>query len=376
MAEKIEVDLEVKSNLGQSISDLKDLKRQLKETAAGSEDFKRIYGQIDDLEDKIKSSKAASSDWIDSLESAGGPLGALGSSLNKAKVATQSFGGALKATGIGLIVSLVAGLVAAFNDNEVAMKKLQPLLNGMQKIFQGIFRAVEPLFNILVDLALQALPYVSDAFNVVYSSVTAVFQSLGYLGGAVKKLISGDFSGAWEDAKKSVTSFSKNYDDASKRFITGTKEMTDAEREAAEKQKELLEKQAEARRKAAEKLAEQRRKDLEDLKAALKAQKDATQTTYNEVTQAIGDAQDKQSEFLMTATEAEIRNVNDKYFRLIELAKQQNRTKEEIDALEIARDNEVNDIKININKIKYFWGVLRQGKVLTYPLRINLNRFF
>ncbi len=346
MAEKIEVDLEVKSNLGQSISDLKDLKRQLKETAAGSEDFKRIYGQIDDLEDKIKSSKAASSDWIDSLESAGGPLGALGSSLNKAKVATQSFGGALKATGIGLIVSLVAGLVAAFNDNEVAMKKLQPLLNGMQKIFQGIFRAVEPLFNILVDLALQALPYVSDAFNVVYSSVTAVFQSLGYLGGAVKKLISGDFSGAWEDAKKSVTSFSKNYDDASKRFITGTKEMTDAEREAAEKQKELLEKQAEARRKAAEKLAEQRRKDLEDLKAALKAQKDATQTTYNEVTQAIGDAQDKQSEFLMTATEAEIRNVNDKYFRLIELAKQQNRTKEEIDALEIARDNEVNDIKI------------------------------
>jgi hypothetical protein len=346
MAEKIEVDLEVKSNLGQSIADLKDLKRQLKETAAGSEDFKRIYNQIDDLEDKIKSSKAASSDWIDSLESAGGPLGALGASLNKAKVATQSFGGALKATGIGLIVSLVAGLVAAFNDNEVAMKKLQPLLNGMQKIFQGIFRAVEPLFNILVDLALEALPFVSDAFNVVYSSVSAVFQSLGMLGGAVKKLISGDFSGAWEDAKKSVTSFSQNYDDASKRFISGTKEMTDAEREAAEKQKELLEKQAEARRKAAEKLAEQRRKDLEDLKAALKAQKDATQTTYNEVTQAIGDAQDKQSEFLMTATEAEIRNVNDKYFRLIELAKQQNRTKEEIDALEIQRDNEVNDIKL------------------------------
>ena len=33
-------------------------------------------------------------------------LGALGGALNKAKVATQSFGAALKATGIGLIVSL------------------------------------------------------------------------------------------------------------------------------------------------------------------------------------------------------------------------------------------------------------------------------
>jgi hypothetical protein len=166
------------------------------------------------------------------------------------------------------------------------------------------------------------------------------------LGGAVKKLISGDFSGAFEDAKKSVTSFSQNYDEASKRFITGTKEMTDAEREAAEKQKELLEKQKEARRKAAEELAAQRKRDLDALKAALKAQQDATQTTYNEVTQAIGDAQDKQSEFSMTATEAEIRNVQDKYFRLLELAKQQNRSKEEIDALEIARDNEVNDIKL------------------------------
>ena len=98
MAEKKTIELEVKSNVGESIADLKALKRQLKDTAAGSEDFKKLYNQIDDLEDKIKSSKNASSDWIDSLESAGGPLGMVGASLNKAKVATQSFGGALKAT--------------------------------------------------------------------------------------------------------------------------------------------------------------------------------------------------------------------------------------------------------------------------------------
>ena len=346
MAEKIEVDLEVKNNLEPTIRNLRELKNELKQTAAGSAEFNRISAQIRDMDDAISDAKATNDDFLGQLENASGPLGVLGQGIRSAERTFSSFNGALKASVIGLIVALIGGLVKAFQDNEVAMKKLQPLLQGMEKIFQGIFRVVEPLFNILVDLALKALPYVSDAFNVVYSSVTAVFQSLGYLGGAVKKLISGDFSGAWEDAKKSVTSFSQNYDDASKRFISGTKEMTDAEREAAEKQKELLEKQAEARRKAAEKLAEQRRKDLEDLKAALKAQKDATQTTYNEVTQAIGDAQDKQSEFLMTATEAEIRNVQDKYFRLLELAKQQNRSKEEIDALEIQRDNEVNDIKL------------------------------
>ena len=37
MAEKKTIELEVKSNVGESIADLKALKRQLKDTAAGSE---------------------------------------------------------------------------------------------------------------------------------------------------------------------------------------------------------------------------------------------------------------------------------------------------------------------------------------------------
>jgi DNA segregation ATPase FtsK/SpoIIIE-like protein len=268
MAEKKTIELEVKSNLGESISDLKALKRQLKDTAAGSEEFKKIFNQIDDLEDKIKSAKNTSSDWIDSLESAGGPIGALGASLNRAKVATQSFGGALKATGIGLVVALIGGLVAAFQDNEVAMKKLQPLLDGLGKLFQGVFRAVEPLFNTLVDLAISALPTVSKAFGVVYSSVTAVFQSLGMLGGAIKKLISGDFSGAWKDAKSSVNDFSKNYDASIKRFNEGSKEMSKTEKEEAEKR-------AEARKKAQEKREQDQEKAKQTAIEKAKAEADA-----------------------------------------------------------------------------------------------------
>ena len=150
----------------------------------------------------------------------------VGAALNKAKVATQSFGGALKATGIGLFVAAIGGLVAAFSQNENAMKKFQPLLIGLQRIFNGVLKAVEPLFDVFLNLATQALPYVSKAFSVVYSSVTAVFQSLGKLGSAVVKLIKGDFSGAWADAKESVNSFSKNYEQANTRFISGTKEVT------------------------------------------------------------------------------------------------------------------------------------------------------
>lgn len=59
---KVEVDIEVKGNLEGSIAELKELKRQLKNTAAGSEEFKKLYNQIDDLEDKIKGARKGNAD--------------------------------------------------------------------------------------------------------------------------------------------------------------------------------------------------------------------------------------------------------------------------------------------------------------------------
>ena len=226
MAEVVEIEIDVNSNLGESIADLKELKLQLKQTAAGSEEFKKLYGQIDDLEDKIKAAKGASSDWVDTLESAGGPLGMLGGAINKAKVATQSFGAAFKAAGIGLLVSLIAGLAGAFSQTEGAMKKFEPLLIAMEQIFGGILEALQPLIDGFIELAQDVMPYVTKAFKVVYSAVTAVFQSLGKLGSSIVKLFKGDFKGAWEDAKSSVTGFSDNYDAATERFEKGAAKMT------------------------------------------------------------------------------------------------------------------------------------------------------
>ena len=332
MAEKKTIELEVKSNVGESISDLKALKRQLKDTAAGSEEFKKIYNQIDDLEDKIKSSKKASSDWIDTLESAGGPLGMVGGALNKAKVATQSFGGALKATGIGLFVSLIGGLVAAFQDNENAMKKLQPLLDGIGKLFNGVFRAVEPLFNTLVDLAVGALPTVSKAFGVVYSSVTAVFQSLGMLGGAIKKLISGDFSGAWQDAKSSVNDFSKNYDASIKRFNDGTKELTKTEKEESEKR-------AENRRKAEEKRLAEEQKAKDKILADRKAELDKINALEEEFTLKAVDTdkikKDNANALMISDLETKVA-IGQNY-----VAERRRLTEEELADAQIAADKEI-----------------------------------
>jgi len=275
MATEIEVDLNVSSNIGGSIKQLKELKKQLKDTEVGTEAFKNLFNEIDDLEDKIKSAKNTSSDWVDTLESVGGPLGELGGAINKAKVATQSFGSALKATGIGLLVALVGGLVAAFNDNEKAVKKLQPLFQGLEKIFNGVFAIVEPLFNTLVDLAISALPLVSKAFSVVYSSVFAVVQSLGSLGGAVVKFIKGDFSGAWQDAKASVTDFGKNYEASVERFNKGSKELTKSEKEENEKRRL-------ARLEASKKQEEDFKKSIEQTQKLLDKRQEEDEKEYSE----------------------------------------------------------------------------------------------
>ena len=192
MADKqVKVKIDVETNAEGSIAELKALKKQLKETAAGSEEFKKLYNQIDDLEDKIKAAKGASADWIDTLESAGGPIGLLGAGLNKLKVSTQSFGAALKATGIGLVVSLVGGLVAAFSQTEGSMKKLEPLMIGLEKIFGGILEVIQPLLDAFLELALKALPYVTSGIGKLYSGMVAFFTLLKEAGTGAGKILKG-----------------------------------------------------------------------------------------------------------------------------------------------------------------------------------------
>jgi hypothetical protein len=265
---KIKVKVDVETNAAGSIAELKALKLQLKNVAAGSADFKRLIGEIDDLEDKIKSAKSTSADWIDTLESAGGPIGQVGAALNKLKLSTQSFGAALKATGIGLIVTLLAGFVAALSKSDSTMKKFEPILIMFEQLLNGILGALQPLIDGFIELATNVMPYVTQAFKVVYSAVTAVFQSLGKLGGAVVKLFKGDFKGAWEDAKASVTSFSDNYDTAVERFEAGQKVMTKT-------QKENLDKQQKDRDEA-------KKKREEDLKELSDGQKEAMMELLSE----------------------------------------------------------------------------------------------
>jgi hypothetical protein len=245
-----------------SIAELKQLKKELKNASAGSDDFKRLSAQIRDVEDGLENAKVGANDFAGALENASGPVGMLGRGIRQVEIFTSSWGAALKATGIGLLVGIVGGLAAAFAKNEGALKKLEPITTQFGKLLNGILRAMEPLIDAFISLAEKALPYVTDGFKVAYSALASFLQGIGMVGSAVKKFISGDFAGAWDDAKKSVTEFGTRYEEANKRFISGTEELTD-------KQKEELAKRLADQKLAAEKAEAEALKAQEKEQAAL-----------------------------------------------------------------------------------------------------------
>jgi hypothetical protein len=283
MADKnIQIKVDAAINAEPTLKALRELKQLQKEVVAGSDDFKRIQARINDIGDAAKTAKGQSEDWIDTLSGLPGPLGSIGKGLDAFTSSTNKLGLAFKSLGIGLIVAAIGALTAAFSQNEKMSKKLEPILIAFQKILGGIFAALEPVIDGVLSLATRALPFLTDGLKVVYSAMSSFLQGLGKIGSAVVKLFSGDFKGAWEDAKNSVTGFSDRYDQAVKNFEKGSNEMTEIEKknleEAEKKRQEAERKRQEAQKKreeAAKKQLEERKKEL-DAEIQLEINKDNT----------------------------------------------------------------------------------------------------
>jgi membrane protein involved in colicin uptake len=286
MAIEKQINLNVDSNIEPTIANLRSLKKQLKETAAGSTEFNKLSQQIRDLDDSIKDASKTSDDWAGYLENASGPLGMLGKGIRSTEQTFSSFNSVLKTSIIGIVVAAIGGMAAAFSQNDNAMKKLKPLMEGFEKILGGIFRALEPLLDSFMELAMQALPYITKGIGLFYSGLVGLFTYVKEAGGGYIKMMKGivtlDFDAAKEGFNQMKDSFKnavKGGEEAYKRFQSGSKEQTKAEKEELTKrreeqqkhQEELAKKQQEAAQKAKEerkRIAEEARKAEEDRKKA------------------------------------------------------------------------------------------------------------
>ena len=257
MAKKVEIEVDVTGNVVESTANLRKLKQSLKDVPAGTAEWGKIKNQIRDVEDALESANQSSEDFKGLLENAPGPLGMLGGAIKKVELATKSWGAALKATGIGLIVAAVGGLVAAFTQTEGAMKKLEPLWIGLEKILGGIFTAFEPVLDAFIEMAMTALPYITKGIGIFYSSLYGLFTLLKEAGVGAGKILKGiftlDFDSVTEGYEQIKNSVSTALDAGVKsmgRFEEGTKKLTKTEKENLKERADANKAAADAAQKA------------------------------------------------------------------------------------------------------------------------------
>jgi hypothetical protein len=183
------------------------------------------------------------------LENAPGPLGMLGGAIKKVELATKSWGAALKAIGIGILISLIGGLVAAFSQTEGSMKKLEPLLIMLEKLFGGLVEAFTPLLEGFIDIAMKVLPLLITQIKNVYGGLMAFFTLVKEAGTGVGKILKGIFTldtksinegynqlkGSWEKTKESFNQFTDN-------FEKGYNKQTKTQKKSAEELKAIADK--------------------------------------------------------------------------------------------------------------------------------------
>ena len=236
---------------------------------------------------------------------------------------------ALIGTGIGAIV---VGLIALYQNFDKVKNAVLSVIPGLAKFGNFISNVSQQITDFVgaTSDSSRALDKLKKDANATLSVNKKFMQEHGdqvdqYTAKKIK---------AKDDYAKAIQEDGANVKELAKRL---NRELKAADEERTEDAKKSRQKQkTQTKKDNSEALAEQ--KAFQD---ALKAQSDAQTANQNEVTLAIGDALDKQAEKGMSATDIEIRNISDKYFRLNELAIQQGRSQEELAILQTQKQNEI-----------------------------------
>jgi hypothetical protein len=168
------------------------------------------------------------------------------------------------------------------------MKKLEPLLIGLEKIFGGIFAAVEPLLDAFLELAMSALPYITKGIGIFYSTLVGLFNLVKNVGVGVGQILKGIFtldfdsvSAGYEKIKTAIPAAMDAGKAAFGRFEEGTKKLTKTEKENLKERGEANNKALEEKKKQMEAQDKLDMAALEKLKAEALAVAETEQQKFD-----------------------------------------------------------------------------------------------
>ena len=171
----------------------------------GVDDVTKSAKKLDKEVGEVSKSSANLGGSIDTMT--GGALSSLkkfAGGLKTVALGFRGIGGAIAASGIGLIVITIAAITAAFKSTEEGQNKFAKIMGVIGALTSVLVDRLAALGTAIMDAftnPVEALKGFRDSIKeYVTDQITLITDGLGLLGSAIKKAFSGDFSGALDDA--------------------------------------------------------------------------------------------------------------------------------------------------------------------------------
>ena len=287
-------------------------------------DTKPAQKNVKDLNKDLKETKGDLSGIENIADKATGGL------ISGFKGVTSTIGGVVKgfktmrmaiiATGIGALVLAVSSLMAAFTSSEEGANKFNKILGVLGAIVDNFIDLLadlgEALINVFTNPVETLKNFSKSVKQFVTDRINGAIESLGILGGAIKKVFSGDFKGALKDAKDGFVKLNENINPV----VIGIKAATKATKEFIEEQKRdaegaarVADMRAKATKLERELLVERSKLESEIANLRLKSRQEE-EFGAAERKQALLDAQKLEDQLLQKETEVlKLRPVTFKY---------------------------------------------------------------
>jgi len=245
-----------------------------KKATKGLKDLEKgIDGVNKEVQETSKSTQAMSGTLDKATGGAVSKFTAFKGAIGSVTTGFKSLRVAIISTGIGALLIAVTALGQAFTRSEEGQNKFAKILGVIGSVTGNLLDLLADLGENIISVFENPKQALIDFKNLIVENITnrfeAIIDTLGFLGSAFKKVFSGDFSGALEDAKKagssyidSVTGVKNTLDKTAEAVKNFSKEIVDDANAAAKiadqranaekKARDLIVERAEAERKIAE----------------------------------------------------------------------------------------------------------------------------
>ena len=193
--EKIVIDLEAKTD--KALKEIDKLKKELSNT---NKEVKEVDKSTSEMSNSLDKATGGAITKFKGLKGA----------LKTAVTGFKSLRVAIIGTGIGALLIAITSLGQAFTRSEEGQNKFAKILGVIGSVTGNLLDLLADLGEKIISVFENPKQAIIDFKNLIKENITnrfnAILDTLGFLGSAFKKVFSGDFKGAVQDAKKAGSS--------------------------------------------------------------------------------------------------------------------------------------------------------------------------